>query len=145
MEHSQKQLPELDALDKERQYLEGLFYSRLNFYFVFAPIVLGALYSKERWFGPTERTLGLLIATLISGLITLSVLRTHLLIEVLLRELRRTGKPNGYQWASAEVTKLGILRKLPIMKTTSNTFLVCVPCCVTLIFLILLLASSLQR
>jgi hypothetical protein len=71
-------------INDERKHLEGLLKDRINFFLVFAPVVLGAAYNIK---DEDIRAWLLLFATGVSLLISLAVLRTHLLVQQALKEV----------------------------------------------------------
>jgi hypothetical protein len=74
-------------MDEERKYLEQLLNTRFNFYLVFSSLFTVAIFSTgiTLW----QKTVALLLGTIISYFIQRSVQRTHDLIEIPLDEIGR--------------------------------------------------------
>jgi acid phosphatase len=67
------------AINEESRYLEGLLKDRFNFFLVWAPIFLFGVFKAN--LSDTQRLLALAFGFIVFLLATLSILRTHLLIE----------------------------------------------------------------
>ena len=77
-----------EPMDEERKYLEGLLKDRFNFFLVFASLLIAGIVTADpKNLSPTDRQMALLAGLLVSVLIWMSVLRTHILVNRALNKL----------------------------------------------------------
>jgi hypothetical protein len=71
-------------VDLERKHLEGLLKDRISFFLLFAPVLVAASYNiANLWI----RGWVLLVGTLVSFLLSVAILRTHLFVELALKDI----------------------------------------------------------
>jgi hypothetical protein len=118
-------------INDERKHLEGLLKDRINFYLVFAPALIIVISEiKCRWI----KILILIIGTLVSGLMTLAIWRTHRLVEKALSEIESEYSDHPYiRWRNAV--------KYP---ENANKYLLRIPFIFTFLLAIMTLAFMLQ-
>lgn len=117
----------IKEVDVERKHLEGLLKDRINFHIVFASIFITSL-SEIQKSGMKIAALG--IVTAVSMLIALAVLRTHLLVEEALKEIKN-GSAHPYKQYHNKVW----------FRCDANTLLVFVPFLISGFFLVVLCMS----
>ena len=110
------------GLNEERQHLEGLLKDRLNFYLVYASLfLLGSYRLKD---DPELHWLVLIIGTIVSLLMALAVLRTHLLVRHALIAIGKQ-EQHPYRW---------LKDKVKLFPFNANYLLVAVPFVLTFLF-----------
>ncbi len=116
--------------DEERKHLEGLLKDRINFYIIFASVfVVGMSEIKD----DRLRVAALAVMTIVSFLIGLAVIRTHLLVRRALDEITRDETHPYYRYQK-EVKFPG----------NANKILVWVPVILTTFFLGVTIYDSLR-
>ena len=118
---SETESVDLTRVDGERKHLEGLLKDRINFYLVFASVFMVGL---SRIDNDKVRVAALAAIMIVSLLIGLAVLRTHLLVRKALAEIK-TDKQHPYYRYQKAVTFPG----------NANNILVSVPFILTIFFL----------
>jgi hypothetical protein len=117
-------------VEDERKHLEGLLKDRINFYIIFASVfVVGLSEIKD----DTIRVAALVVMTVVSSLIGLAVIRTHLLVGKALDEITKD-ETHPYYRFQKEVKFPG----------NANKFLVWVPVILTTFFLCVTIYYSLR-
>jgi uncharacterized membrane protein (Fun14 family) len=81
---------DLTRVDVERKHLEGLLKDRINFYLVFASVFMVGL---SRIDNDKVRVAALAAITIVSLLIGLAILRTHLLVRKALVDIKTDKQP----------------------------------------------------
>ena len=87
-------MEQIDRVDAERKHLENLLVNRINFYLIFTPVYLAGIYQIQ--IEPPMRLLALVVGTLVSALLALAILRTHLLVQETLNEIKRIDPDHPY-------------------------------------------------
>ena len=78
-----------EAYDAERKYLEDVLNRRLNFYMVFASLLIVGLFGSDA-VTRELRILGALFGAAVSALISVSVWRTHRLVAYIVERINST-------------------------------------------------------
>src|ERR1035438_6629151 len=78
----------IDRVNDERKHLEGLFKDRINFHIVFGTLFMAGLSAIDDL---RIRVMALVTITIVSGLMTLAILRTYRLVRLALLDIRRDG------------------------------------------------------
>lgn len=123
-----KQVRQCDA---ERQYLEGLLNNRLNFYMVFASLLIVGLFGSDA-ITTSQRVVGLAFGAAVSTVLGLAVWRTHLLIEHILDQLN-TAAWHPYAVARREVN----CSRFRILRVNANVTFALIPSILAVLFVIL--------
>ena len=116
----------MEAMDDERKFLEGLLKERFNFFLVSAPIFLFGIFEAK--ISHPQRLCCLFFGVVIFLLLTLSILRTHLLVKNALDALENEHPPHPYKIISDQVKYL---------RVRANTFLVSICFVITALIIIL--------
>jgi len=118
-ENNEISTEELHEINEERKYLGGLLKDRMNFYLVFVSLFLLGAYKVPL---PYEKFFVLLFGTIVSFLLYLSVLRTHILVRKALIILKHS--PSAYNR----------LQKNVGFPSDANKILIVVPIILTALF-----------
>jgi hypothetical protein len=82
-----------EKVDEERKHFENLFQQRINFLLVFASIFVAAVLAiKDDYL----RLVALFVATMLSLLFTLAIVRTYRLVKIALDEIIEKDKDHPY-------------------------------------------------
>ena len=92
MPHTHPKHP-MELVDAERKHLEGLLKDRISFFILFAPVIVGAVYTID---DSRVRAWILLTATVVSVLLALAILRTTRLVGLALNEIRHEHQDQPY-------------------------------------------------
>lgn len=118
-----KRIRSVITLNKSFFALEGLLKDRINFYLLFASVFLLGL-ARIDPDGPT-RVVALGIMSVVSLLIGLAILRTHMLVQQALNDIIKHGGPHPYRRYRANI------KLLP----NANKILILVPVVLTICFM----------
>ena len=134
------------SMDDERQYLENLLNQRFNFYLVFVSFFLFGIFGGS--LGNMERGIALVIGAFISLFIALAVLRTRMLVEEALNDLRELHRhPYGTLYKRLkDKEKYKTKWYWPFnwygpLRTSANNYIATVPWLVTMLLLALAIFS----
>lgn len=119
------------AFSKEREYLENLLNSRFNFYLVFSSVFLAAVIAKDSNISENQRTALLFGGAIVSLLISISVLRTNIFINRVLKWLEDEANAPEHPWNIIKI-------KHPVWrKFRANRFLAAATVLITILFFVL--------
>lgn len=119
--------PSPDLYATERAYLEQLLATRVNLYLLFVSFYFVAVFGAEADVVSDEmRAMAFFLGALISALMTLSVWRTTLLVEHVLRRFRHLNEKHPYTLAYLHLDK----KPFPLW-VSANWILFCMPLVVT--------------
>ena len=114
---------DVDAVNAERKHLETLLQNRVNFHLLFASVFIAGLANLN---DPTVRLAALVAISFISVFLAFAVLRSYLLVQQALKEIRKEDTPYG-RYCKARRARL-----VP----NANHFLLAVPICLTIAFVL---------
>jgi hypothetical protein len=124
----------IPAFHREREYLEKLLSTRLNFFMVFASLLLVGLSADG--VSSEQRRAGFTIGVIVSALIFLSVWRTHRLIDYVLKQLTTVEQ---YPYTEARKSLEG--RWVSRVIQNANVAFASMPALIAILFFVLLLMA----
>ncbi|PSS49416.1 hypothetical protein [Pseudomonas sp. BBP2017] len=116
----------------ERQYLEGLLATRVNWFLIFMSFYFVAAFNLD---DGQQRAIALAFGGMFSLAISLSVLRTMSLVEDVLIQFRKQHKEHPYTVAFEH------LSEKPVIKVSANKYIAALPLIATAAFIVLALFS----